>query len=51
MKRAVKEHPLGIKNILGNKRISSKRATRGWVYAVTKKYSKQEKFLSLLFKK
>jgi transposase, IS5 family len=29
MKRAVKEHPLGIKNILRNKRISSKRVTVG----------------------
>ena len=50
MKRAVKEHPLGISDILRNKRISSKRVTRERVYAVTKRYSKKEKFLLLLFK-
>jgi hypothetical protein len=35
---------------LRNQRISSKKAKVERIYAVTKKYSKQEKFLSLLFK-
>ena len=45
MKRAVKEHPLGMSDILRNKRISSKRATRERVYAVTKKIFKAGKVL------
>jgi transposase, IS5 family len=36
MKRAVRGHTLGIKDILRNKRISSKRFPGERVYAVTK---------------
>jgi len=36
MKKAVRGHPLGIKNIIRNKRISSKRIPKERVYAVTK---------------
>ncbi len=39
-KRAVKKHPLGIRDILRNKRISSKRVPEKWVYSVTKKIFK-----------
>lgn len=49
-KRAVKGSPLAIRNILRNKRISSKRVIRERVYAVTLKIFKAGKFLSLLFK-
>ncbi len=40
MKRAVKGHTLGIKDILGNKRISSKRFQGERVYSVTKEIFK-----------
>ncbi len=45
MKRAVKEHPLEIRDILRNKRISSKRVQRERIYAVTKKLFKAGKVL------
>jgi transposase, IS5 family len=43
MKIAVKEHPMGITNILRNKRISSKIAQVERIYAVTKKIFKTGK--------
>jgi IS5 family transposase len=45
MKRAVKEHHLGISDLLRNKRISSKKATRKRIYAVTKDICKAGKVL------
>ena len=51
MKRAVKEHPLGIKNILRNKSISSKRAPWELVYVVTRKVFKTGKILIITVQK
>jgi IS5 family transposase len=45
MKRAVKEYHLGITDVLRNKRISSKRAPKKLVYAVTKEIFKAGKVL------
>ncbi len=50
MKRAVKRHTLGIRDILRNKRISSKRGKGERVYSVTKEIFKAEEFLLLLLK-
>jgi len=50
MKKAVKEHPLRISDVLRNKSISSKRAKRKRVYAVTKKIFKAGKVLVTTFK-
>ena len=44
-KKVVKGSPLAIRNILRNKRISSKRVPEEWVYAVTLKIFKAGKVL------
>jgi len=43
-KKVVKGSPLAIRNILRNKRISSKRVIGEWVYAVTLQIFKHENF-------
>ena len=48
MKRAVKEYHLGISDVLRNKRISSKRAPKKLVYAVTKEIFKAGKVLVII---
>jgi hypothetical protein len=45
-----KKHHNVMGNVLRNLRVSSKKAKVERVYVVTKRYSKQRKFLSLLFK-
>jgi IS5 family transposase len=45
MKRAVKEHPLEIRDILRNQRINSKRVPGERAYSVTKKIFKAGKVL------
>ena len=50
MQRAVRGHPLGIRDIIRNERISVQRVPCERVYAVAKKYLKQGRFLLQLWK-